>query len=297
MKAIIKINLLLVFVLIMAVELPAQENNVVTVEEVGVRFTVPAGWQYQASEEGYVFGHNSIAGLMVMSLNEFNSLEEIRAAVSQGFADEYGTNLQLNGSLEAFGERGLAGHFSGVIEGQPVKVYAVSLLHQYGGAGIDCMVVSTPEAFGSEQEEALKQLAGSVVFFKPENSKAKWWQDLFTYVDGCRLHYLTSSGGSDYGGGYSSSSDETIIDLCPDGRFTYWSAHDNTFDIPSGFGNARGRDRGAGKWSVGDVGGVAVLQLLFDDGRSLEYELSRKDNKTYLNGTRYFVLYDKAECN
>ena len=102
------------------------------------------------------------------------------------------------------------------------------------------------------------------------------------------------SGGSD--GAYAGGSQKTIIDLCPQGYFTF--SDNNQMAVDGGFGagyNASGygsgSDKGNGQWQVVKRGQQPVLQLTFCDGRVQEYVLSYQDGKTYLDDRRFFCTY------
>ncbi len=45
----------------------AQQPRLIREPAFGVEFKAPDGWQYQKNEMGYIMGHNSIAGVIVVT--------------------------------------------------------------------------------------------------------------------------------------------------------------------------------------------------------------------------------------
>ncbi len=267
------------------------QGTLVREAQLGIAFTVPQGWQYQQNEEAYLLGSTTLPGLVILATHQEANLEALKLVARQGINEE-GMQLQLQGNLEQLTSKSIGAKYSGQMGQETVEAYIIGILNPTGGLGVSCMIVTTPQQFTNEHIKQLKQIASTVQFFKPEASEVTtYWKGLFTADGGCRLKYLTSSGGSDYMGGYSSSSSEETIDLCPNGQFGFSSSNSSTFDVTSGFGNARSSDGGMGTWKVDFDGVNALLVLTFNDGREFSYELSRQENKTFLNGTRYFVLY------
>lgn len=260
----------------------------------GVAFEVPEGWQYQRTDYGYVMGSNTIAGIMLVTSSPYKTLEEIQQAAYQGIQEEGGTMLSLSGNISSFGTNGISGYFQGTMNWEPAKVYSIGLVGDKGGKGVTCMVATTPQQFSDVHITELEKLAKSFQFFAPEiPAEVKEWEKWFKTPGGCRLKYLTSSGSSDYSGGYTGSSSEATIDLCPNGSFAFSSSSDFSMSIDAGSAFSASNDGGQGTWEVGFNGNHATLMLHFRNGKESEYELTYVDQKTYLNGYRYFVLFDK----
>lgn len=260
----------------------------------GVAFEVPEGWQYQKTDYGYVLGSNTMAGIMLLMASPYKTLEEMRQAAYQGIQEEGGTMLNLSGNISNFGTNGIAGYFQGTMSWEPAKAYSIGLASNKGGKGVTCMVVTTPQQFSDKHVEELEKLVRSFQFFEPEiPAEVKEWEKWFKTPGGCRLKYLTSSGSSDYSGGYTGSSSEATIDLCPNGNFAFSSSSDFSMSIDAGSAFSASNDGGQGTWEVGFNGRLPVLILHFRNGNESEYELTYVDEKTYLNGSRYFVLFEK----
>ena len=259
----------------------------------GLSFEIPEGWEYQKTDYGYVLGSNTMAGIILLMASPYNTLEEIRQAAYQGIHEEGGTQLNLNGNISNFGTNGVAGYFQGTMNWETAKAYSIGLASDKGGKGVTCMIVTTPEQFSDTHKTELEKLASSLTFFKPEiPDEVNEWEKWFKTPGGCRLKYLTSSGSSDYSGGYTGSSSEATIDLCPKGNFAFSSNSDFSMSIDAGSAYSESNDNGQGTWEVGYNGNHATLILHFRNGNESEYELTYVDQKTYLNGYRYFVLFD-----
>ncbi len=259
---------------------------------VGISFTVSADWQANKTEAGYVLGSNTIAGLIILLPNTFSTKNELIQEAQAGIQDDEGTNLRLKGSVTDFNAQGVAGYYTGTMQLENVEAYMIGLINTKGGKGATCIVVTTPEMFSELHVSELQKIANSIVFSNVVMPAiVEEWNKGLKQPGGCRLKHLTSSSDTDYSGGYTGSSDQAIIDLCPRG-FSYYSSSSSTFDSGSGFGSSNGSNEGQGTWEIDYNGTHAVLVLYFNDGREFNYELTYEDNKTYLNGTRYFLLFD-----
>lgn len=281
----------------------AQQNRTINEPDFGVQFTVPEGWNYQQSEMGYIMGHNTIPGIIILMGNDFKSIEEVENAASQGLQEDNGTFLQLKGELKPFGQNGRAGNFSGTLEGQQVNAYMISLVSTTNGKGVTMMAAATPDLFNQVQVQAIESLGRSVRFTKIETpSIVEEWRNSLKVQGGCRLTYMNTYSSTDYGGGGGGYSDKTVIDLCPQGYFRYSDNSDMSFDTQGGFGYSNSESQGNGTWELATDGTNAVLRLIFNDGRVFEYTLTYENEKTQLNGTHYFRTYSNSstgvpQCN
>jgi hypothetical protein len=271
----------------------AQQPRVIREPAFGVEFTVPDGWQYQKNEMGYIMGHNAIAGVILVTTSEFNTMAEMKQGAYEGIQDEGGTSLQLSGQLNTFGENGLAGAYQGTMNWEQVSAYIIGLISPYGGKAINCMIITTPSMYGDVHKTTLETLANSFKFFKPElPDVVKEWDTWFKTPGGCRLKYMHVSSSSSYSDGYAGGSSEETIDLCPNGTFGFSSSSDYSMSVDAGSAFSAASDGGQGKWELTFNGTNPVLVLHFNDGRVNEYELTYEDSKTRLNGSRYFVLFN-----
>jgi len=80
--------------LIAAFALAAQKTGAVEYKELGLAFSIPQGWVGQETDEGFLMGHNTEPGFILLLPHEYNSLENLRQEAAEGIEDE-GVSLQL----------------------------------------------------------------------------------------------------------------------------------------------------------------------------------------------------------
>lgn len=262
--------------------------NKIENDEWGLRCTIPAGWSSQLTESGYVFGSNTLKGIMLLLPNEATSLEEMRTAAHEGITEAGGTNLRLTGKIKPFTKNSLAAYYTGMLQGEKARAYAIGLLSP-NGVGAIVLVAVEPQSYTPEHTKAVESLAHSINFYKPliPPIALEWKQKL----NGCRLSYFSrySSGGS----GYTS---ETTIDLCVQGFFRYGLNDETVWNAVPGTltgGYAMNRGKGSGTWQVIAQNGAPILQLNYYDGKVASYKLSTNaKGRTYLDGERYLRTCD-----
>lgn len=262
----------------------------------GIRFTIPEGWVGQENEAGYLVGSHTEPGFALLTTNQASTIEQLRQQAQQGFFDQNGTMLTLTGEPETVGQHILGGAFEGNLEGQPVKAYLAGVLNPHGD-GVTILAVATPQEFSPIHKKLALSLANSLEFSQAETPPVveEWRQALQNAKLTYRDSYFSSGSGVDVGGtiyssggGYSSKEE---IHLCAQGYFKYNSSSQVSID-QGAFGSARDSGQGAGTWSVvGNAQGGATLRLNFHSGEIYEYTLDYQDNKTLLNGKRYFRTY------
>ena len=266
----------------------SQLSGKVSVPYAGVEFTIPEGWIGQETGGGYILGSHSEAGAIFLTSHEMTSLASLKQEAMRGFQDE-SVQLMIEGAPESLSESSVGGHYNGTLQGQPVKAYAVGLINPYG-KGVTILCVTTPELFSDRLRQLARQIAGGMHFFKAEKAPIvdEWKQSLTN----ARLTYMESY--STQGGGYS---DKIVIDLCATGYFRHSKRYQMGLDTGGAFASDNNASQGAGSWTVNQDGaGNPVLNLTFHDGQVQQYTLQYVNEKTLLNGTRYFRTYD-AGCD
>lgn len=279
--------------LLIAMAAKAQSTGVVSYKYLGVQFTIPEGWAGQEVQSGFLIGSNTEPGFAFLSTLEAKSMDEIRTLGQLGIMEADGTHLQLQGQLEQISDSSLGGEYSGTLQGSPAKAYMLAVLNPHGN-GVLIMAATSPEQYASTHRQLAIQLANSLVFSKAETPPmAEQWKQKFanaklTYMDS---YYSSGPGYDGYatGGGYEQKSE---IHLCAQGYFKYNSSSSMSIDTGGAFGNTHGNQGGDGNWEiVGNHQGEPVLRLNFHNGEVHEYTLAYQDNKTLLNGVRYYVTY------
>jgi hypothetical protein len=255
----------------------------------GVRFTIPEGWIAQETEVGLVLGSNTEPGLMLVSQHAYRSLQEIQQAGDEGINDS-SLSLQRGGDYRIIDEHSVGAPFAGVNEGQPARAYAIGVLNPHG-AGVSVLALTTESAYSKAFEERAWLLANSFEFEKPDNTaEIKDWREFLSDV---RLTHMTSSSSSGPSvegySTYSGHSSTSILHLCRAGHYRYGSSASYSVDTGSGFAHGGGDEQGNGVWEViGNAHGQPYLRLTSNDGDVFELQLQYEDDKTFLDGTRYF---------
>ncbi len=278
--------ILLAFLCQLSTLAAAQLTGKVTLEHFGIEFTIPDGWVGQETEMGYILGSHTEAGAIFLSGHESTTLEHLRAEAMRGIYEE-GIQLSLQGMPEQLTPNSLGGTYAGLLQGQPVKAYGVGLINPHG-KGVSVIALTTPQLFTDRYPQLAKEIAGNIRFSKAKTLPIiEEWRQALTRA---RLTYMDSY--STQGGGYN---DKVVIDLCP-GYFLHSRNFNLGADVGGAFGSANSSGQGSGTWQVvPDVSGNAVLELLFNNGERREYTLQFVNDRTLLNGTRYFRTYD-ANC-
>jgi hypothetical protein len=271
--------------LAIAASAPAGAAQVVDDPQLGVRFTVPAGWTGREVEAGVVLGSPTVPGLVLLRPHEHRSLAALQAEAQAGLTDGAGTALHLHGSVEPLGAHALGAEFRGHLDGVPATAYVVGLLNPHG-AGLTVLAATQPDKYTPQHKEMALAVARSVEFYRPQApSFLQAWRDAL--ADRRLARYASSySSGS---GGHSSHQASQQFHLCAAGHFVYGARESGSFDTPGAFGSTRSADAGHGRWQViANNDGSPWLQLTYRNGAVENYKLELRGSSTYLNGARYF---------
>ncbi|MTB52090.1 hypothetical protein [Lewinella sp. W8] len=274
--------------LLTATSLLAQLRGHVNYETLGVSFDIPPGWFGQEGEDMVILGSNTVPGLVILTTHS-SSREELIQEARAGIADQNGTNMQLGGELKMLGDHAVGGMFTGTMEHQAAKGYIIGMANpQEGGIGVTIISASTQEAFSQANIEVADQLYQSFTFKKIDKRKeidewTEWLSNVrLTYMDSYYSPNATDGGIS---GGYSR---EQRIDLCGAGYFKQSGRDDMTITGDGVSGYSSGNQAGQGTWKIMAAGTQLMLVLKYHNGEEASYGLEYKDEKLYLDGTRYF---------
>lgn len=279
--------------MVLPVLLQSQDSGQKDFPSLGISLTIPSGWLGQENEAGYVMGSHSDPGLILIMPHQTQDLEQLKLEASQGVADNEGTSLMLDGDIQSFSSTGIEASYQGTVGYHGAKAYAVGLINPYG-TGLTIIAMTTTDQFTDLHKNLAREVARSVQFTKIEvQESTSGWGDM---LKNARLTYMhTYSSGTGSYGGYTTGggfSDKEVIDLCAQGFFNHSSSSSMSIDTGGAFGHSSNSGQGSGTWKViVNAQGQDVLQLNFYNGQVYEYALSLEDNKTYLNGTRYFRTY------
>lgn len=261
------------------------QGQVADYPELGVRFTIPAGWSGREQDESVVLASTTVPGLVVLTPHEHREIAALRVEAEGGIDDGAGTALKPHGALTAMGSSGISGEFRGRFDGAPATAYAVGLINPHG-RGLTVVAVTSPETYTAAHRTVALEVARSVEFSAPRVPAvvAEWRQGL----SGRRLARYASSYGSG-SGGYSGFQSSTQFHLCPSGDFAFGGRESGSFDTPGAFGSTGGSPTGSGRWEVTvKPDGSPWLQLRYHTGAVETYRLEQRGANTYLNGARYF---------
>lgn len=283
---------LILFLSALNITAHAQLTGEVNYEQVGISFTIPDGWFGQEGNGVMVLGSNTLPGVVMLTTHNY-SIEQIKTEAKRGYSEGYGTQLNLSGSLEDLSDHAVGGLFTGTLEGQSAKAYVIGVANPYEGPGVSIMSATLSSIYSEQYEEVAKQVFRSINFKEIDrSSELEEWK---TYLSGVRLTYMDSYSSSSYtdggvGGGYST---EIKIDLCTDGHFNYYNDSDMTVSGSGVSGYNDTNQQGAGNWKITfGSNGQPALVLNFHNSEVYSYNLSYEDQKTYLNGNRYFRTTD-----
>jgi hypothetical protein len=90
-------------------------------------FRLPTGWKHQKGGQGATLGHDTIPGLILVLPHDAANLQELQGGMQRGFHEEH-IGLMLAGRLQAAGTNALAGEYTGVAQGGPVRARGIGVL-------------------------------------------------------------------------------------------------------------------------------------------------------------------------
>lgn len=259
----------------------SQTNRRMEFQELGLSFEVPKGWNGQVMEDYYVMGHTTIPGLMILSKNSSNDVDQLKKLAMQGITDT-GIQLSPKGEFKAVGRNRVEGFYEGIFNGSEARVFAIGLINELGN-GMNIFIVTEKNKFEETHVKEAKKLASSVRFFRQkETPNTKFWKQR---IVGKQLKYMRTNTLSTAGTNYTGASTTVILRLFTDGTFSYYSSAAVSGGIAS-----KGENQSVGTYRIYSVQNRTYLELSFSD-EVVEYELSRSpENYTLLDGVRVAVL-------
>lgn len=133
-------------------------------EDKKIQFIVPSGWSVTEKDIGYVLGPYNTDGFILINVEDFNSLKELKAAMNNGITQEDGSILKVSSALNNLGEQGVAGMYEGTIDGKEVKGFLMALMPPSGGRASISIVVAPKENFNQSHMDELKGVVRSIIF-------------------------------------------------------------------------------------------------------------------------------------
>jgi hypothetical protein len=278
-----------------------QDSNIVTYKSLGFRFTIPQNWEGKETKGMYLLTSENNEGVVIISSFPFDDINKVRAQFAEGLEIKRGFYLAPAAPIETINNHRIQGKFSGLIDYNPIISYLVLLK---GEQQQTVLIVSAneKEKYTKEQEAIAKEIANGFEFFSPEMpSLIDEYQDFLAdtrliYTSDSESNGLESDDPFDNPGfGYR---EKTTINLCRHGLFSY-----NNF--VSGNGSAAfaaGNNTLTGEWNIiKDSDNNAVLQLQFDDGDTIDYQIEYLEGQVYLNEDQFIrsplTMIEKEQCN
>ncbi len=259
--------------------------------QLGISFTVPAGWVANESEGLIYLGSEKAAGLILMSIHELRTMEELEASLGEGFSED-GIELFAIGKAEVLRPDVATMEYNGKIEDGSAGGLGIAMLNPHGN-GISIVALSLEKTDLGPVRSAAMALMESVRFRKVEYTgpSAEHWRRHLTNTRLTRIEGYSSPGATEgtIGGGYSS---EVRIDLCAEG----FTLNGNSLVSAGGAdvsGSSGGRTSSEGKWDVvAAPNGSPLLQLDHANGERSEFKLDEDRGKVYLNGERWYRTWE-----
>jgi len=272
---------------------PTGAGESVSDPEMGISFTIPAGWNGQKQEDAIYLTSTGYKGFILIQRHSYNSLEEMESEAGQGIVDEAnGTHLMPVSELQAFGENGLAVEFSGVAQGTQTRSYAVGLISPQGG-GVTIMAAVEGSSYSEAYPGFVRGIAEGLAFIPagPSGGNAAGGAsdpDLMRYFAG--EWYCYSSGSTIYGG----AGTERKMTLCPDGLYR----DSSEFSASGGGWGAASEGAGWGRWTIEGDKTQGVIFVMYPSGQSkqIPYQVVSKEEQTINFDGIVFVFAGEAQC-
>jgi len=272
---------------------PKGAGSPVSDPEMGISFTVPAGWSGQKQGDAIYLTSTGYKGFILIQRHAYNSLEQMAGEAGQGIVDEAAaTRLMPVSQFQAFGNNGLAGEFNGVVQGRQTRSYAVGLIAPRGG-GVTIMAATEALSYTEAYPGFVRAIAAGLTFISAEPPAGNQAggpsnPDLMRYFAG--EWYSYSSGSTIYGG----AGTERKMTLCPDGRY-----RDSSEFSASGGGWGGASAQGSwGRWTIeGDkVQGVILVTSPNGQSKRIPYRIVSKEEQTINFGGVVFAFAGEAKC-
>ena len=248
---------------------PALSSETVTDPAWGFAIHPPAGWKSQKTAQGVVFGHDAIAGMIVVFPHMSTDFQTVQAQMQSGLNEE-GVQLNLTGALQQLGANAVAGDYAGIYNGQQAKARGIGTLSPHGG-GAYILGITTPDKYTGEIARAADAIAAGMEYSKPQTS------DLMQNFAGTWVTMTRNT--------------ETRVTLAPDGG--YYENYEASYSGSSsdGLGNqdmawgAAGNNQSQGRWTAQGSREQGVITITYSNGNStsIEYRVHVENGETYWN--------------
>jgi hypothetical protein len=146
-------------------QLQAQDGpKTIRDEEKKIQFIVPSGWSVTEKDVGYILGLYDTDGFILIKVEKFKSLKDLKSAMNNGIAQEDGSVLTVTTELNNLGKQGVAGMYEGTVDGKEVKGFLMALMPPSGKKAAISIVVAPKDHFNQSHMDELKSIVKSIVF-------------------------------------------------------------------------------------------------------------------------------------
>jgi hypothetical protein len=263
------------------------EGNVISDPQRGFSFTAPAGWKAQEQQDAYLLGSDTDKGFIAIMPHDYGSIQQMSAEAGQGITDEgSGIQLQPVSEFQQVGKNGLAGEFSGMVQGKMARACAIGLISPNGG-GITILAAVEAGSYSDTYPQLVQAIASTVTFMRAEAGGGPTDMSLMKYFAG--KYYSYTSGSTIYG----SAGTERQVMLCPNGQFS-----DSSESSASGQGwGGAGTRQGAARWQIQGNKTQGTITITRPDGRTepVQYQVTAEEGVILFNGIK-FAFAGAAAC-
>jgi hypothetical protein len=277
---------------------PSRGGNVVTVPEMGVSFAIPAGWNGQKQGNAIHLTSTSSKGFILIQRHAYTSVQQMANEASQGIVDESSnTRLMPVSEFQPFAKNGMVAEFSGVVQGQKARTFAIGLISPQGG-GVTIMAAVETASYNSDYSDLVLGIAGSLSFSPGGASGGPQTpgpqaagpsdMDLMAYFAG---EWYAYSSGSTISGGAGT---ERTMTLCPDGLYR----DSSEFSASGGDWGGATAQSGGGRWSIKGDRTQGVIVVTYPNGRSkrFSYRVVSKEEQTINFDGIVYAFAGKPKC-
>jgi hypothetical protein len=232
----------------------------------GFSFVPPSGWTHQKTAEGFMMGHNSIPGLILVFPHMLENMQQVQQEMNKGIQEE-GSYLTISGSVSKQADNIFAADYTGVMDGTQVKARGFGTLSPYGG-GAFILAVSTPDKLGQEIITDASAIANGLIYTRSNAS------DLMQHFAGKWANFTKNT--------------STWIVFYADG--TYDEQYESSYsgDL-SGGGNwgTYGGSNAKGRWMVQGNRDNGRITVMLNNGNEIVYEYRVHEE----NGQKFYSEY------
>jgi hypothetical protein len=232
--------------------------------QLGIALNPPVGWAVQDNGTALLLAEPGVAGLYVVSTHAHGSVDAMMDDPASTRVVDGATALDRNGDFERTADDHLAAHYRGLLEGQPVRAYAVSRIEPAGG-GASVLAIAPEAAWTASQEERARNLLRGIEFSQAHSTAGASAGSASNPFSGRRLVSIETSDTAYDGSG--SRSRETA-DFCQDGRFFLYEESSLSANVAGGSAAQRAASTLVARWTAEQRGERHHVTLTNEDSNA-----------------------------